>query len=306
MAKRTRYRQSIGSRAFDVANVLFMCSLIVVMLFPLLHVVAISFSSPSMVGAGRITFYPRQLHLSGYQIIFRDNEILTTYRNTILYAFGGTIITLLFTAMIAYPLSIRDFLLRRFLTVYLAITMFFSGGLIPTYLLVRSLGLMNTYLVMVLPGAVAAFSVIVFRTFFQGLPPDLRESAFIDGANDFLILFMIVLPLSKALLATFALFSVVGHWNSWFPAVIYLSDFRKLPLQVILRNIVIMQQMAEALFSRGAVAEAWEIMHQREGSLNVDILKYATLFVSIVPMLIVFPFIQKHFVKGIMIGSLKG
>lgn len=297
MARKTRYRQSIGSRTFDTANVVFMCFLIIVMLYPLLHVIAISLSSPSMVATGSISFYPRQLHLSGYEVIFRDGEILRTYRNTILYAFGGTVITLLFTSMIAYPLSIRDFLLRRFLTVYLAVTMFFSGGLIPTYLLIRSLGLMNTYLVMVLPTAIAAFSVIVFRTFFQGLPPDLRESAFIDGANDFLILFIIVLPLSKALLATFALFSVVGHWNSWFPALLYLTDRNRWPVQLILRRLVVQLEQAADPASMYMVAA---------GHVHPKNIRMAVIVVVMVPILCIYPFLQKYFAKGVLIGSIKG
>lgn len=297
MARTTRYRESIGSRAFDAANVFFMCSLIIVMLYPLLHVIAISLSNPSMVATGRVTFYPRQLHLSGYEVIFRDGEILRTYRNTILYAFGGTVITLLSTSMIAYPLSIRDFMLRRFLTVYLAITMFFSGGLIPTYLLIRSLGMMNTYLVMVLPTAIAAFSVIVFRTFFQGLPQDLRESAFMDGANDFLILFIIVLPLSKALLATFALFSIVGHWNSWFPALLYLTDRNRWPVQLILRRLVVQLEQAADPASMYMVAA---------GHVHPKNIRMAVIVVVMVPILCVYPFLQKYFAKGVLIGSIKG
>ena len=297
MTKRTKYRESFGSRAFDLANVTFMCCLIVVMVYPLLHVVAISLSSPSMVGAGRVSFYPRQLHLSGYEMIFRDDEILRTYRNTILYAVGGTVITLLFTSMIAYPLSIRDFMLRKSLTVYLAITMFFSGGLIPTYLLIRSLGMMNTYLVMVLPAAIGAFSVIVFRTFFQGLPQDLRESAFMDGANDFLILFVIVLPLSKALLATFALFSVVGHWNSWFPALLYLTDRNRWPVQLILRRLVVQLEQAADPASMYMVAA---------GHVHPKNIRMAVIVVVMVPILCIYPFLQKYFAKGVLIGSIKG
>ena len=164
----------------------------------------------------------------------------------------------------------------------------------------------NTIWALVVPGAISTWNLLILRTFFQAVPLELEDSARVDGASDLTILAKVVLPISKAAIATIALFYAVGHWNSWFAAVIYLSDFAKLPLQVILRNIVIMQEMAEALFKQGAADEAYEYWRQQQGSLNADILKYATLFVSMVPMLLLYPFVQKHFVRGIMVGSIKG
>jgi putative aldouronate transport system permease protein len=207
----------------------------------------------------------------------------------------------------AYPLSKKRLTLRGFYTTLVVITMFFGGGLIPTFLLVRSLGMYNTLWAMVLPGAIATWNLIIMRTFFQAIPAELEESAYLDGASDMKILLRIVLPLSKAAIATIGLFYLVAHWNSWFSAVIYLKDSKKFPLQLILRHIVIQGQIAEEMVQKGMMAAA--DLLDREGAedfISVEKIKYATLFASMVPMLIIYPFIQRYFVKGVMIGSLKG
>lgn len=294
-----RYRQSFGSRAFDIGNNLFMVGLIIVMVYPLLYVLALSLSDASMISTGQVTFFPRGFNVNGYRIILENDEVWRTYLNTVMYAAGGTFLTLLLTSMIAYPMSIRDYVLRKFLTIYLAITMFFNGGLIPTYLVIRSLGLLNTYWVMVLPTAIVAFNVIIFRTFFQGLPPDLRESAFMDGANDFLILFRIILPLSKALLATFALFTVVFHWNSWFQALIYLTDPERYPVQMTLRKLIF-QAVG------GFNSDQASIQLIAQGELHAKNIQMAVIVVVMLPILCIYPFLQKYFVKGVLIGSIKG
>jgi putative aldouronate transport system permease protein len=298
--------ESAASRIAGLFIHLAILAILITTLYPILHVAAVSLSSDFAVRRNNVTFFPRGFTLLAYRVILSSPTIPNAFLNSVIYTVVGTALNMSFTTTMAYALAKPHLPHRGFFTILVIITFFFSGGLIPSFLVVRGLGLYNTMWALLLPVAIATWNLVILRTFFQTIPQELEDSARVDGANDLIILFKLVLPISKAAVATITLFYAVSHWNSWFPAVIYLSDFRKLPLQVILRNIVIMQQMAEALFSRGAVAEAWEIMHQREGSLNVDILKYATLFVSIVPMLIVFPFIQKHFVKGIMIGSLKG
>ena len=205
---------------------------------------------------------------------------------------------MLVTSMVAYSLSIKTFILRRAITVFFAITMFFGGGLIPTFLLIRSLGMLNTFWVMVIPGCVAAFTVIIFRTFFQAMPAELRESAFMDGANDIRILFRIILPLSKPLLATFGLFSVVGHWNSYFNAMIYLRDPERHPLQVLLRHIIIEDDIRRFM-GMDADLVLKGLMHPK----NVQM---ASIVVTMVPILLVYPFVQRYFTKGVMIGAIKG
>ena len=208
----------------------------VVWLYPMARVIALSLSDPTAILLGEVDWYPKRPTLKGYSYILSYRLLWRAYANTVLYAGVGTFVTITLTSMIAYSLSIKTFVLRKFLTVYLTITMFFSGGLIPTFLLIKTLGGMDTFWVMVIPGSVAAFTVIVFRTFFQNHPESLRESAYIDGANDITILFRIILPMSTALLATFALFTIVGHWNRWFEALIYLTDPQRHPLQMILRR----------------------------------------------------------------------
>ena len=203
--------------------------------------------------------------------------------------------------LMAYPLSKKKLPLRRFYTTLIVFTMFFSGGLIPTFLVVKGLGLYNTMWALILPGAISTMNLIIMRTFFQSIPMELEESAFLDGANDIVVFYRIILPLSKASIATIAMFYAVGHWNSWFNALVYLKDSEKYPMQLILRDIVIQSQMSRELAEQGST-EAYELIN----TVSVEGIKYATLFFSIIPMLIIYPFVQKYFVKGVMIGSLKG
>ena len=295
-----KIKRTAGDWSFDVINHLILCLLIVIMLYPMINVVSISLSSPDMINRGAVTIYPRGWNFEGYRYILTQKQFFIGYRNTICYAALGTILMLTFTSLAAYSLAIQDFVLKKAFTIFLSITMFFSGGMIPTYLLIRNLHLLNTLWVMVLPGCVSAYSCFVFRTFFQGLPPDLRESAYIDGANDFRIWYRITIPLSKPLLATYALFSIVGHWNSWFPALLYLKDEARYPVQMFLRKIVVdgttnsMYQDSKigALFATGRV-------HSRNIQMSVIVL-------TMLPILCIYPFIQKYFVKGVMIGAIKG
>ena len=214
-----RYR-SVGGTCFDVANTIFLVLLTIVMLYPMVNVLAISFSSKSAIDAGLVTWRPHGFNVSGYQYMLRDAELIHSYGWTIAYALGGTALTLTFTSLIAYPLSQPQFVLKKGITLILSITMFISGGMIPTFILLKQLNMFNTYWVMVLPGCVSAYNTFVFRSFFQGIPASLHESARVDGAIEPVIWARIILPLSKPLLATFFLFTMVGHWNSWFNALL--------------------------------------------------------------------------------------
>lgn len=287
------FRRSTGEIVFDILNTVVMLFLITIMLYPFLHVVALSFSGQDYIRAGVVSVFPRGFNLDGYKYVANYDELAHAYLNTIAYAGVGAFITLMLTSLVAYPLSVSNFVAKKFVTVVLAITMFFNGGLIPTYLIIKSYGLLNTFWVMVLPGAVSAYNVFVFRSFFAAIPTALRETAYIDGASELRILLQIVLPLSTALLATFGLFSIVGHWNSWFGAFIYLNDSKRWPVQMILRNLLVQSEVKYGtLYS--------------SDTLHSKTIKMAVTVVTMVPILCIYPFAQRFFVKGVMIGSIKG
>jgi putative aldouronate transport system permease protein len=293
---------SLSSRVFDAFNILVMILILVVVLYPILNIIATSLSGSRYIASGGISIWPRGFNVGAYTTVFKDPYIIKGYINSIIYAVGSTGLMLLFTSLMAYPLTIQGFGGKKFITIFLMITMFFGGGLIPTYLLVRSLGMLDTVWIMILPGAVGAFNVFLFRTFFLNIPSELKDSAYMDGANDVVVLFRIILPLSKALLATFALFGLVGSWNSWFDALIYLQDQDKYPLQMILRNY---------LFTMDTTA-----IQQRVGSsvainspgdaLDPKAVRMSVIIITMFPIMCIYPFFQKHFTKGILIGSIKG
>lgn len=295
-----KYRKTLGSVSFDIANHAFMILLMVVMLYPLLNVLAISLSSKAFIDAGEVTWLPKGFNISGYQYMLRDSELLHSYGWTIAYALGGTALTLTFTSLIAYPLAQPGFVFKKFLTAFLSVTMFISGGLIPTFILLKQMHLFNTYWVMVLPGCVSAYNTFVFRSFFQGIPGSLRESAYVDGASDVRIWWQIILPLSKPLLATFFLFTMVGHWNSWFTALLYLTDKNRYPLQMVLRRLVVSEEMGSMYGDSAASVFATSFgMHTKNAQM-------AAVVLALVPILVIYPFIQKYFAKGVMIGAIKG
>ena len=294
-------KKSIGSHVFDACNIAFMLVLMAIMLYPLLHVLALSMSSPDAIIAGKVSIWPTGLNIRGYYAISSYPNMLQSYFNTICYAAAGTGLTLSLTSLIAYPLSIKDFVFKKLFTIMLAVTMYFGGGLIPTYLIIRRFGLINTFAVMVLPFCVSAYTVMVFRTFFAQLPVELRESAYIDGANDVRILFQIILPLSKPLLATFALFAVVGHWNGWFNAMLYLNDEWRMPLQILLRRVLIRAEVLDNFDSGGGLAT-----QIAAGSINPKNIQMAITVVTMAPILAVYPFVQRYFVKGMLVGTIKG
>ena len=272
-----------------------------VTLYPVINVFSISLSHPNEVARG-ITWLPRRFDLSAYEFILDHPMIGVGYRNSLIYVTIGTTINLVMTCLCAYPLSKKGLVGRKFVMLLIVFTMFFSGGLIPTYLLVRALGMVNTMWALLIPGAIAAYNMIILRTFFQSIPEDLEESAFLDGAGRWRILASIVLPLSKAGLAAIGLFYALGHWNSYFNALIYLNDAEKYPLTMIVREIVLQEVVLKRQELSGDVFDA-----EREAKFAAytQNFRYATVFVSIIPMLIIYPFLQRYLVQGVMIGSLK-
>ena len=297
---------SPGSLLLDVFVYGALLLVVIVTLYPVLHVASMAISAGDAVIKRTVTFYPKGFSLRAFELIFSSRNIPIGYRNQVMYAALGTTISLILTTAMAYPLSKRRLTLRSFYMVLVVVTMFFGGGLIPLYLLVQRLGMLNTIWAVVLPAAVSAYNVIILRTFFQAVPQEMEESAFLDGANDIRILISIVMPVSKAALATIGLFYLVSHWNSWFYAVIFLRDHDLKPLQVVLRNIILEQGMiAEELDINESDMQAMRLVASRDNYINYEKLKHATLIAAMLPMLIVYPFIQKYFAKGVMIGSLK-
>lgn len=292
-----KHTEGIGSKIFDAFNLLFMILVVVITLYPLYYVLIVSISDGSSVMRGEVTLWPKGINWKTYEIVFQDSSIMRSYMNTIMYTIGGTFINLSMTALCAYPLSRNTFYGRNLFSLAIVFTMFFDGGLIPRYLVVDALGLVDTVGAILLPPAINVWYLILMRTFFQSIPEALHESAYMDGAGEFKVLTRIVLPLSVPILATMTLFYAVWHWNSFFPALIYLSDKTMYPVQIILRNIVIQGDMAEQSNMMG-------------GDLGLLVtaqnIKYAVVIIAIAPIVTLYPFLQKYFVKGIMVGSLKG
>jgi len=286
-------------------DILFNCAMygisiliIIIIVYPLYFIIIASFSDPSAVSTGQVWFFPRGFTLDGYKALFANESIWIGYRNTILYVVVGTFISLAVNIPAAYALSRRDLVFRKPLTIYFLITMFFSGGLIPTFLTVQNFGLYNTFWVMVLPFSVSIYNIIVARTFFlSSIPGELREAAEIDGCGNMRFFFTIVLPLSKAIISVLALWSMVGHWNSYFTALIYLQDRALYPLQLILRNILVTNQMQGAM----GTGEAAQIAMR-----TANLIRYGAIIVSTLPIMCVYPFVQKYFNQGVMIGAVKG
>ena len=264
------------------------------------HLMNLSLSPSYIATKGGLLLYPKDATLENYAKVIGNRYIWAGYKNTLIRTAIGTVLQLFFTAMGAYVLSKRFFPHRTFWTLFIVFTMFFSGGLIPTFLLVKDLGLLNTYASMILPGLISAYNMVIIRNYFQSLPEEIEESCLIDGAGRFRIFLQFVLPLSKPILATVALWLAVGHWNSWFDVLIYIQDDTKFTLQIVLRRIILTGSK-EILDTSAAVNAA-----QNETVVSSEGLKAACIYVTTLPILCAYPFVQKFFVKGIMIGSLKG
>ena len=271
----------------------------VVVAYPIIYVLSSSFSSPSAVMSGKVILWPLQPSVQGYQAVFSHQNIVRGYLNTVLYTTLGTLINVSMTLMCAYPLSRKDFPFRKFFTFLFMLTMFFGGGMIPSYILIVQLGFIDTIWSVIIPGAITAYNMIITRTFISNsIPGALLEAAQIDGCSDAQYFFRILLPLSSAVIAVITLFYAVGHWNSYFRALLYLNNPDLQPLQIILRNILVANQV-----------NLNEIKDPKllAGKLGMaDLLKYSLIVVSSAPIIALYPFVQKYFIKGVMIGSIKG
>jgi len=273
--------------------------LVLIVLFPMVFIVSASFSSPASVNAGKVWILPVDPTLFNYQMVLQYPSVYIGYRNTFFYTFAGTLINVIITLLCAYPLSRKDLFGRGFFTFLFAFTMIFGGGMIPSYILMRNLRLLNTVWAMLLPGAMGVTNMIVTRTYFQSsIPGELLEASRLDGCSDAQYFFKVLLPLSHSVIAVISLFYAVGHWNSWFGAFLYLSNRNLYPLQLFLRQVLVQNQ-----FSSEMVVDADMAQQLREIQ---EVLKYAIIVMSTAPMMCFYPFAQKHFVKGVMIGSLKG
>ena len=292
-------RISAGDRAYYTIITILLSLFTIIILMPLINVVANSFSSQDAVAFGWVTFWPVKFTLRGYDAVFNYKGIWTAYGNTFFYAIVGTALNLAMTMICAYPLARKSLPGHGIITGLFMFTMFFGGGTIPNYLLVRSLGMIDTRTAMIVPGALSVYNMIIARTFINNIPSELEEAAKIDGCSDFKYFFNMVLPLSGTVMAVLALYYAVGHWNDYFTAFLYLKDQNKMPLQIILRAILIKNSFnAENLNS-----SAEEMLYNQ--SLQ-DLLKYCFIVVSTVPILVLYPFVKKYFVKGVMIGAVKG
>lgn len=289
-------KASKASLAFDVINYAFLILLCVSTLYPFLYLLSTSLS-PGDVSLTRIHIIPEKITFANYEKVLTNNFVASGMMNTVVRTLLGTALTVLVSVFTAYPLSKRYFPHRNFWTMFIVFTMFFSGGLIPSYFLVKSLGMMNSIWALVIPGLIHTFQMIIARNFFMSLPESLEESAKIDGAQEIRILFSIVIPLSMPIIATLTLWTAVGHWNAWFDSMIYISDAHKHVLQVVLRRIVLegTQDMMDI-----------NAMNDEDLVANPEMIKATTVMVATLPIIMVYPFVQKYFVKGVMIGSLKG
>lgn len=280
---------------FDRLNIVFLIFVICATVYPLYYIAIVSLSDGNAVLRQEVGFSPVGFTLEAYELVMMTATIPRSLLNSILYTAVGTLINLSFTALCAYPLARPYFSGRRLFTWMVTVTMFFSGGLIPLYLLVMKLGWLNTIWALVLPAAISPWNMFIMRTYFQGIPEELYEAAIIDGANDLQILVKIVLPLAKPIMATLLLFYAVGHWNSFFDALIYLDEKSKYPVQLIMRGIVLQGQF-----------EQTNVLGAADCGVIGKTLKYATIMVATLPILAVYPFVQRYFVKGVMIGAIKG
>lgn len=296
--RNNKVKKSKEDKIFDFILYGIAAILIVVALYPMYFIVIASISNPNLVSNGEILFLPKGINFKAYEQLASYSQLWTGYKNTILYVIFGTIFTLVVNIPAAYALSRRKLYGRKALTIFYLIPMFFTGGLIPTYLAVQQFHLLDTFWVMVLPFSVVTYYIIVGRTFFaNSIPEELWEAAQLDGCGYMGFFFRIVLPLSKAVIAVIALWAAVGQWNSYFNALIYLRDPELQPLQIILRNILISNQTISSMTTGAAAAEAKQM---------ADLIKYAVIVVSSGPIMCLYPFVQKHFNQGVMLGSLKG
>ena len=298
-----KIKESKGYRVFRVCNAIFMVLLCLFILYPLWYMLIVSISNGTAVLAGKVTILPVDITFKAYETILRDKQFLNSYKNTIIITVLGTTINLIMTTLCAYPLSRPELLGRKVMMRIATFTMFFTGGMIPNYLLVTGLGLTNSFFAVVLPGAINVYNMILMRSFFEGIPSALIEAAHIDGANDLTVVSRIILPLSKPIMLTMLLFYAVSHWNGYLSSLLYLNDKNMYPIQLFVRSIVLSGETLSLNMESnlvGADTEFGAVMLAEQST------KYAIVIMSILPILIVYPIISKYFKGGIMIGAVKG
>ena len=300
MAKENKVNNKIyiGNRFVDFLLVVFFIIASVIFMYPFLNVVAISLSSNTMITTGQVTWFPKEFTTIGYKLLFEEANIWRAYGNTVLICLGFAVVNLSLTTLMAYVMMVPDFVLKKPFSIMLLITMFFSGGTVPTYLLIKNLHMIDTWWALIIPNSLSAYNVFVYRAFFKGISPEVREAAKIDGAGEFQILTRIYVPLSKALYASFGLFAVVGMWNSYYDALLYIRDEKLYPIQMILRKIV--------FTSTGSVDMATATEMLNNGQLNTLNIQYACVVATALPIMCIYPFIQKYFAQGVQVGAVKG
>ncbi len=293
------YKKSIGRYIFEIINAVILLTVVFICIAPILHVLFASISEPTKLASheGIILFPLGNITLKGYSLVFHNPNIISGYLNTLFYVSTGTAISVLLTILGGYAFSRKNFLLHNPLMLFVSFTLLFNGGLIPTYMVIRSLGFIDTRWAIIIPSAISVFNLVIVRTSFMQIPASIEESAKLDGANDFTVLFRIMLPVSKAVIAVIVLFYAVFQWNSWFTASIYLRDRRLYPLQLILREILVQNDTTSIMQSSDL---------SKETDFYKSLVKYSTIIVATIPIMTIYPFVQKYFVQGVMIGAIKG
>lgn len=301
----TAMKESKWDKIFLGSVYIYLSIALIVVLYPLIYILSASISSPQQVNSGAMWLFPKEITWAGYQLVFENPKIWNGYLNTIVYTGIGTLLNLAVTLPAAYALSRSDLVGRQLFLGFILFTMFFTGGLVPTYLVVRNLGLINTMGALILPVAASVWNIIVARTFFQTtIPKELQEAAYMDGCTNLKLFVRIILPLSAPIIAVMALFYGVSHWNSYFPALIYLNDENKYPLQMVLRQILVLQEMTAETTGAAISGDAARAMSSK--AETASLIKYGVIVVSTLPIVALYPFLQRYFVQGVMIGSVKG
>lgn len=286
-----------SDKAFNYTILAIMILYALITIVPLWYVVTNSLSSARMVNKGAVFFWPKEFTLENYKKVLTDSQILTGFRNTLMYVVIGTVIQLALQFTAAYPLSRRDLKGRSIFNIYLSITMFVSGGMIPTFIIVKTLGMLNTIWAMIIPGCVSVFNIIVIRTFMQALPWELQEAAMLDGCGDVRIFLTIIIPLCRAVIAVMLLYSIVGYWNSYFNSLLYITKDELFPLQRVVQRLLVANELSSSIGGNLGLSEQ---------GVNSEVLKYVTIVVTSIPLIVIYPFFNKYFETGLMIGGIKG
>lgn len=297
-AVQKRIKESVGDKAFLITIYVVLTLVVIAVLYPLIFIISSSISSPAAVTSGRVWLWPVDISFKGFKVLLNTPEIITGYGNSIFYTAAGTLISITLTVMVAYPLSRKGLFGRNMLMMIITFTMIFNGGLIPTYLVVKEMNLIDTRWALLIPNAIWVWQVIIARSFFQSsIPEELLEASEIDGCSDMRFIWSVVLPLSKPILAVLVLMYAVGQWNAYFDALIYLKSSDLFPLQLVLRSIIIQNNSAGGAMDVGKLVEKQQLS---------ELLKYSLIVIATLPVLVIYPFVQRYFVQGMLVGSVKG